>query len=383
LALAREHPGHWREVLCFAARQAGPERGSLSAHNLVHNQSFAEWRKHHQPTETDWRCAAVAARQLLEIGLVPLRSTEATQLRLAHVVEWLGAVLEQNGLVSVRERLEVSLDLSKLGDTREGVGLRKDGLPDICLEPALPAGKFALAETGGEREIEHPYRISRYPVTVAQFQAFVEQRGYEDDGSAGATQRLSRWWGRGLAWKRVNNIACPEDYEPVFQTPNHPRVGVNWYEAAAFCAWLTECLQERGQLQHGAVIRLPREAEWEQAARWSEKEKKADDRYSPWGGGRWDAPQRCNIRETQIGHTSAVGLFPSGNAGCGAADMAGNVWEWCENWYDEKIKSSRVSRGMSWESVEELSCSFRLACDPAYRFNFVGFRVVCVSACAQ
>jgi formylglycine-generating enzyme required for sulfatase activity len=376
LALAREHPGHWREVLCFAARQARAERGSLAAHNLVHNRSFAEWRKQNQPTETDWRCAVVAGRQLLEIGLVPLRSTEATCLRLAHVASWLGALIEHGVFASVRERLEVSLDLAKLGDTRAGVRL-KDGLPDIVFEPELPKGTFELAEDRTKFEIEHPYCVSRYPITVAQFQAFVAAGGYEDDHSAETTQRLARWWTPdGLKWKRENDITGPEDSDPVFQTPNHPRVGVSWYEAIAFCAWLAEKLK--------LEIRLPHEAEWEQAARWNAQRRQADNRHFPWGDAEKDVAQRCNMGDTGIGHTSAVGLFPGGNADCGAMDMSGNVWEWCENWYEDKTMQYRVLRGGSFGNVPGyLRCGGRYNGPPDYRDYYVGFRVVCVGASAR
>jgi hypothetical protein len=210
LALARENPGHWREVLCFAARQARAERGSLAAHNLVHGQSFGEWRKTHQPTETDWSCAAVAGKQLLEIGLVPLRSTEATRLRLAQVAGWLGALLEHNGLSAVRERLDVSLDLAQLGDLRDGVRLR-DGLLDVADFIPLPGGMFKLGETDQPAEVS-PFRLSRYLVTVAQYQPFVDQGGYTEKAK-------DHWTPEGWEWKQRDQIAGPKDYAPVFQTP--------------------------------------------------------------------------------------------------------------------------------------------------------------------
>ena len=74
---------------------------------------------------------------------------------------------------------------------------------------------------------------------------------------------------------------------------------------------------------------LPSEAQWERAARHT------DGRTYPWGEAD-DVAQRCNMSDTGIGSTSAVGIFPRGNAFCGAADMAGNVWEWCSTrWLDD------------------------------------------------
>ena len=117
-------------------------------------------------------------------------------------------------------------------------------------------------------------------------------------------------------------------------------------------------------------MRLPTEAEWERAARGTER------RGFPWGPEQ-DFADRCNCSPAGIGHTSAVGLFPKGNTPEGIADLSGNVWEWCENWYDEKEKKLRVVRGGSFDFDGFcLSPGFRLHGTAAGREISAGFRVV-------
>ncbi len=198
--------------------------------------------------------------------------------------------------------------------------------------------------------IHEPYRISRYPITVAQYQAFVDAKGYE---------KQEYWTAAGWAWRSKNDIQRPETYGGVFQTPDHPQAGVSWYEAVAFCAWLAE--------QTGLAIGLPSEAQWERAARHT------DGRIYPWGN-KDEPSQYCNMDETGIGSTSAVGSFANGNAVCGAADLAGNVWEWCRtkwlndyNDYASQVDddlagdATRVVRGGSFFDIRVgVRCAFRV-----------------------
>ena len=252
------------------------------------------------------------------------------------------------------------------GPGTRGNGVRGDGLPEhVFEEQVFPAGKFKLGKTGEICPIARPYRIARYPVTVAQYEPF-KAVGYDEQNPD-----APRWWGpEGWRWKLTGKITGPEDYDPVFQTPNHPRVGVSWYEAKAFCAWASEQLR--------LTIRLPHEAEWEQSARWNGAA--ADARTYPWGESEEGQLARCcNCGKTALGHTSPVGSFPLGRAVCGAMDMAGNVWEWCENLY-QPSGSSRVLRGGSWYCVylALLSCSYRRIGHPGLRSQYGGFRCVLV-----
>jgi formylglycine-generating enzyme required for sulfatase activity len=266
--------------------------------------------------------------------------------------------------------------LGRLGDPRNGAGLRT-GVPDIGWVE-VPGGPFTMGSRHWApsysdetpqftcRRITRPYLMARYPVTVVQYRVFVDHGGY----------RQRRWWtDAGWNWKESLGSMAPEDYEEVYQTANHPRVGVSWYEATAYCCWLGTLLR--------LPVRLPSEAEWERAARGP------DGSVYPWGS-QADCAARCNLEDTGIGHTSAVGLFPTGNAKCGAADMAGNVWEWCgTKWrgdYEEYERQAdddpagdehRVLRGGSWSNDRELvRGAARLKGTPFGRFKRIGFRVV-------
>jgi formylglycine-generating enzyme required for sulfatase activity len=222
--------------------------------------------------------------------------------------------------------------------------------------------------------------VAVYPVTVAQFELFIQNGGY-------TRERL--WTKAGWQWRQKKQRTRPDDYDSAFQTPNHPRVGVTWYEAVAFCKWLNVTFRpEDLKLLGGWEVRLPSEGEWERAARHT------DGRDFPWDPKeKAEAASRCNCAETNIGHTSAVGMFPSGHAVCGAADMAGNVWEWCLTKGREDYKnyekladqgqegdSARVLRGGSWNSpAVNARCAYRFGFYPGNRYNSVGFRVVASS----
>jgi formylglycine-generating enzyme required for sulfatase activity len=163
---------------------------------------------------------------------------------------------------------------------------------------------------------------------------------------------------------------------PLFsrQGDDHPIVNVTWTEAKAYC--------QRYELD------LPTEAQWEYAARGPEGH------VHPWGN-EWD-PKKCCNRENQGpgGRTYPVGNFPAGASWCGALDMAGNVFQWCKDWYSEKYyakspdtdprgpyrlgywRGHRLLRGGSWfnDDPRVFRCSYRSHSDPTAGAHSIGFR---------
>ncbi|HLF27884.1 MAG TPA: SUMF1/EgtB/PvdO family nonheme iron enzyme [Anaerolineae bacterium] len=255
----------------------------------------------------------------------------------------------------------------------------------------VPAGKFVMGSKDDNRlafdaekpqytvEIPYDYWIARYPVTNAQFAAFVEATQYVT-----TAEKEGGWSGKdfekGYDWKHP--LGPQSDWQ---DKSDHPVVQISWYDAAEYCKWLNERLQKETGTPLGVSeleIRLPTEAEWEKAARGE---------YGnewPWGN-EFDAA-RCNSVEGGKRETTPVGLYsPQGDSPYGAADMAGNVWEWCHSLFkpypyaaddgreDESASGPRVLRGGAWISSGGLArCASRLDFHPDYRFVNFGFRVV-------
>jgi len=206
-------------------------------------------------------------------------------------------------------------------------------------------------------ELPYDYYIGRYPITNAQYNQFVLATQF---------QNLDDWQKR----------------------PDHPAANITWYSARGFCQWLNQTIGKK--LPEHWHFRLPTEAEWEKAARGEHGNE------WPWGN-EWD-PNLCNSQESGEDRTTRVGYSPHGDSPYGAADMAGNVWEWTLSlWGTEESKSDyrypydptdgremiiaqsdilRVLRGGSFQdSYRYVRCSSRRGGFPLISWLSSGFRV--------
>ena len=171
--------------------------------------------------------------------------------------------------------------------------------------------------------------------------------------------------------ERWKNPGFPQD-------DTHPVVNVSWDDAMAFCAWLSR--------KEGKTYRLPTDAEWsvavglggEKGNTPAEKSMKIKDVY-PWGN-QWPPPKGAgnyssSLQVDDFDYTSPVGSFSANRHGL--YDMGGNVWEWCDDFYDGK-SGARVLRGASWVDIDPdcLLSSYRYGISPDYRSLSFGFRVV-------
>jgi formylglycine-generating enzyme required for sulfatase activity len=155
------------------------------------------------------------------------------------------------------------------------------------------------------------------------------------------------------------------DDDKRFNGDEQPVVGITWYAARAYCLWLS--LMESNGKKTG-LCRLPREIEWEYAAAGKEG------RIYPWGSEE-PTPKLANYGRNE-GATTPVGRYPDGATPEGLYDMAGNVWEWMENWRED-YKGARALRGGSWyDFTEDLCCSSRNDFNPVGWDDIIGFRVV-------
>lgn len=186
----------------------------------------------------------------------------------------------------------------------------------------IPAGEFTMG-SDDYRDNGKPihtvyldtFYIEKYEVTVRQYRKFAQATGRNMPDQPG--------WNEG---------------------DNYPVVNITWYDGSAYAIWSGK--------------RLPTEAEWEKAARGT------DERKYPWGD-TWD-PSKCNSSDGYA-NTTPVGSFPQGASPYGVMDMAGNVWEWCADWYDKNYYSqssnnnpkgpssgsSRGLRGGSWYGAQD------------------------------
>lgn len=230
----------------------------------------------------------------------------------------------------------------------------------------IPEGDVTLTRDGHDKDIYirkdttvnlSGFWMGKYPITNAQYRQFIDDKGYQTDD----------WWTKaGIAW-RGNNTQPFHWGDAIWNRDDYPVVGVSWYEAVAFCKWLSA--------KSGEAIMLPTDAMWQRAAQGD------DNRLYPWGD-MWN-PEACNhnISKNGAGHTTPVRHYETmGSSPFGVIDMAGNVWEWCLTTYDTgrndlEGTDIRILRGGAWwnEETSRFTTTFRIKYVPS---NSWGFRVV-------
>lgn len=228
---------------------------------------------------------------------------------------------------------------------------------------------------------------------VLDYKRFFLRTGYEYDKGSHPMLLTD------VGWNRFSNSSYGW-YNPGFkQNNNHPVVCVSWQDANEFCKWLTKTEQEYGLINSNQFYRLPTDREWSIAVGLQEtiegsprdKEKKIKGHF-PWGengtpinagnyagteqlGYNWPKNWQTLNGRDGFPRTAPVGSFPANQFGL--YDLGGNVWEWCDDWYDNSYKY-RVLRGASWSESEtdELLSSNRKFKEPGDRYDNIGFRCV-------
>ena len=221
-----------------------------------------------------------------------------------------------------------------------------------------------------------PFFMAKYPLTNAQFKPFLEAGGYRDKQwwtEAGWEAREQGWaWdSKAKDWKPTGTPWTEPHYwaDKKWNGAEQPVVGISWYEAVAYCRWLSG--------QTGQKIMLPTEQQWQFAAQGQAG------RVYPWGND-WDC-HRCNnsVKPCDSNVTTPVRQYEGkGDSPFGVVDIAGNVWEWCLTQYhsgsnDLEGTDVRVLRGGSWinYSADHLRAASRLRDDPRNGSNNGGMRL--------
>ena len=231
----------------------------------------------------------------------------------------------------------------------------------------VPAGEFLMGSTEAEME-------AAFVDASAHFTG-VKKEWFTDQGPQWRVYLDAYWMYKNDVTVAQYRKFCQATGKEVATAPtwgwkdDHPVVNVSWDDAVAYCEW--------------AGVHVPTEAQWEKAARG------ADGRKYTWGN-EWDPGKLwCSVGEKRTS-TTPVGSYPAGASPYGCLDMAGNVCNWCADWYGNYSNADnhnpqgpatgkfRVVRGGSWngDSEPNFRCAYRGYDDPTHRGGLDGFRAV-------
>ena len=366
------------------------------------------------------------ANQLIR-GLLQSARTAETILLLGEAIRMLGKenvatdlqtavplALSQTATASnvlASHRVQAGVLLGLLGDPRPAAQTVDD--MRFCY---VPGGPFWLGRTDQATLYPDqiaPYWLSTFPVTQRQFRQFVADNGYSVAQFWSEAAAVNRWRpGEVQDWAQRGWRSEPVDHGKPFNLPNHPAVGITWYEAVAFCCWLTQRWQLQGVLPDGWQVQLPPEVAWEKAARGGLQipqqpvvlpvadamgdplpvvvltDNPAPQRSYP--GQTSLTPQNANVNDTAVATSSAVGCFPQ-TSPVGCQEMCGNVWEWTGSRFrpypyqpddgrealDVKLYDEMVLRGGAyWSDTRSANATFRARRSPNDQNSSYGFRIM-------
>lgn len=377
----REHlnDARWREVLALVPtclNRLGSNRVDLFFERLSNTCMHADLPARIKTLGFGGRIL----RDLLIVGYDPGEVTSWNKL-----LDDISPIF-QNGVTEIplEDRYEAAVAYGLSGDKR--LKSFEDNLVKV------PAGIFLMGSQSSDPnkpnfdEFANPwegpvveitfdsFEIGKYPVTVKEYKTFVEQKGY---------QIFSFWSENGWKWLAENKINSPGNWDSQLLYPNCPVTSVSWFEANAYCSWLSKM---RGLATY--EFSLPSEAEWEYVARreipdgqrflWGNHMTEGDLAEANWGG--------CNLRKK-----SPVGMFPASNTIDGVSDMFGNVEEWCLDCWSfghNNYQSNGTARYSESEILKVVrggsTIRYMRLCRPTYRsrtvedrrYQTIGFRIV-------
>jgi formylglycine-generating enzyme required for sulfatase activity len=348
------------------------------------------------------------------IYVIPLRLDECSpsfeRLKQLHWVDYFAPNAHEKLLKALRVRattLKIEIPEPKATPlTANSTPLVKDDDADLY--------RFIKIDLGSHSPAPYPFWIAKYPVTNRQYARFLQADDFAKEEYwldfpkyDENCKPIGAWKDDGLKWLQEqlkDYTYFPHEQwkveprhwnDPEFgiSQPNNPVVGINWYEANAYCKWLTanyESLPERqinssfiastslsASLHNSSLsFRLPLDIEWTIAAGGDLPKERCP----------WDKPgkattdtneikKRANIKESGIGHTTPVNQYSEGKSPFGVMDMAGNVWEWQGNYYDKDHDYPSL-RGGSWlSSGADARISIRRYLLPINWDFYFGFRV--------
>lgn len=262
----------------------------------------------------------------------------------------------------------------------------RDGIVMVYILP----GEFTRGSNDGEPDEEPAYKIyldgywmGKSEVTNAQYVEFLNDSGIDHKDGCQGKQCISTY----EEDKDSHIKGSKNNYHVGLGYEKHPIIEVSWYGAVEYCEWLSK--------KHELKFKLPTEAQWEKAARGNDGRKYPWGNHAPFYKGKWYANYAAHDSwvikgEDGFQYTAPVNSYPQGASAFGLLDMAGNVWEWCNDWYNKcyylsalkknpigpRNGSYRVIRGGGcYSAAMYIRCADRSNGRPSQCSYDVGFRL--------